>query len=234
MTSTALLQNRRPALRFGGLTMIAGALMIAVFRFAHGDLPAADAGAALHFINHHPFYAGVHLATVFGVLLWTAGIVNLTGTLTHPTAAALGRLARAAALIGAAVFITDFTVDGVTGQDLAHAYASAAPADQPQLEHVAQTAFAMLRGTSLVSIAILWAVPLMLLSPALRRDGYPSWLTWAGLLAGALSFTAAVALLFQPELFPGVLLYGLLASIVMPLWSVALGLTMWRHARVAS
>ncbi|MGW6501435.1 hypothetical protein [Nonomuraea angiospora] len=161
-------------------------------------------------------------------------MVPLLTTRTHDKLVVRGRLARAAALIGAAVFITDFTIDGVTGQDLAHAYASAAPADQPQLEHVAQTAFAMLRGTSLVSIAILWAVPLMLLSPALRRDGYPSWLTWAGLLAGALSFTAAVALLFQPELFPGVLLYGLLASIVMPLWSVALGLTMWRHARVAS
>ncbi|GLW99454.1 hypothetical protein Misp02_35410 [Microtetraspora sp. NBRC 16547] len=234
MMSTAPIETRQPTLRLGALTTIIGALMIAGFRFAHGDLPAADPAAALHFIAHHAFYAGVHLGTVLGVLLWTAGILNLTRTFTHPIAVVLGRLALVAALVGAAVFITDFTIDGVTGQDLAHAYATAAPADQPHIERAAQTAFSMLRGTSLVSIVILWAIPLMLLAPALRRDGYSSWLAWTGLLAGATSFLAAVALLFQPELFPGVLLYGLLASIVMPLWSIALGLTMWRHARTVS
>ncbi|WP_157570814.1 hypothetical protein [Microtetraspora malaysiensis] len=232
--STALIETRKPTLRLGALTIIIGALMIAGFRFAYGDLPAADPAAALHFITHHAFYAGVHLGTVLGVLLWTAGILNLARTFTHPIAVVLGRLALAAVLVGAAVFITDFTIDGVTGQDLAHAYATAAPADQPYIERVAQTAFTMLRGTSLVSIAILWAIPLMLLAPALRRDGYSSWLAWTGLLVGATSFLAAVALLFQSELFPGVLLYGLLASIVMPLWSIALGLTMWRHARTVS
>jgi hypothetical protein len=37
-------------------------------------------------------------------------------------------------------------------------------------------------------------------------------------------------LLLQPDVFPGVLVYGLLASIVVPLWSVGLGLVMWRRA----
>ncbi|NUR88908.1 MAG: hypothetical protein HOY71_32890 [Nonomuraea sp.] len=213
--------------RAGGVALVAGSVMIGGFRFLHGDLPADDADAALHFIAHHGFYAGIHLGTVCGVLLWTAGIVMLTGAFTHPTATAFGRLAQAAALVGAAVFITDFTIDGVTGQDLAHAYA--APGAHPQLLVAAETAFALLRGTSLVSIAILWAIPLMLLAPALRRDGFPGWLAWTGLAAGAVSFVAAAALLYRQDLFPGVILYGLLASIVMPIWSIALGVVTYRR-----
>lgn len=36
-----------------------------------------------------------------------------------------------------------------------------------------RTVFAVLRGTSLTSILILWGVPLVLYGSALLRDGYP-------------------------------------------------------------
>ncbi|MFI6316163.1 hypothetical protein ACIBG8_01515 [Nonomuraea sp. NPDC050556] len=223
----------RPDLRLGAIAITVGAVAVCGFRLAHGDLPAADAPAALRFIAHHPFYAGVHLGTIAGVLLWAGGVVALTGTLSDPLAVLSGRLARAATLIGAAIFITDFTIDGVTGQDLAHTYANAAPADQAGLELVAHTAFAILRGTSLTSIIILWGVTLILLGYALGRDGYAGWLGWSAVAIGALTAVAAGALLFQPTLFPGALLYGALVSIVVQLWSIALGATMWRRSRVA-
>jgi hypothetical protein len=47
---------------------------------------------------------------------------------------------------------------------------------------------------------------------------------------GAVIVPAALALLLREDLFPGVLLYGLLISIAVPLWSLALGLAMWRRA----
>lgn len=123
--------------------------------------PTAPAAA------HHPFYAGVHLGTIAGVLLWAGGVVALTGTLSDPLAVLSGRLARKATHTGAAIFITDFTIDG---------------------------------------------------------DGYAGWLGWSAVAVGAF--------LFQPTLFPGALLYGVLVPIVVQLWSVALGLTMWRRSRV--
>jgi hypothetical protein len=81
------------ALRLGGGCVIIGSLAVGGFRLAHGDLPAADAEAALAFITEHPMYAGVHLGTVLGALVWVAGFVALSGTFRHGFARVLGRWA---------------------------------------------------------------------------------------------------------------------------------------------
>lgn len=216
--------------RLAAVCLILGAVAIAGFRNLHGDLPAADPDAALRFITDHPFYAGVHLGTILGVLLWAGGMLTLAGTLGHPVAKVLGRLSAGSVLVGAAVFITDFSIDGVAGQDLAADWAAATPAARPDLELAAQTAFTILRGTSLTSIIVLWGLPLLLVGWVVLLERYPSWLGWSGLGLGAVTVLAAIALLLREDLFPGVLLYGLLISIVMPLWSMALGVVLWRRA----
>jgi hypothetical protein len=217
-------------LKLGASCAIVGGLAIAGFRLAHGDLPAADAPAALGFITRHPFYAGIHIGAIVGVLAWAGAIIVLSGTLTNGLGRVLGRLGAASVLVGAAVFIVDFSIDGVAGQDLATAWAAATPADRADLELVARTAFTILRGTSLTSILILWGLPLLLFGRALLLEAYPAWLGWSALSIGTVTVLAALALLGQQDLFPGVLLYGLLISIVVPLWSLALGVSMWRRA----
>jgi hypothetical protein len=224
------LKAHRAALRIGGACVVVGSLAVFGFRLAHGDAPAADPDAQLRFITAHPAYAGVHLGTILGVLAWAAGFVALAGTLRHPLAGLLGRLGAASVLVGAAVFVVDFTIDGVAGQDLARAWAAAPPAAQADLVLAARTAGTMLRGTSLTSIAILWGVPLLLFGRAVALEGYPAWLGWTGSAAGAATVLGATALLLQPDLFPGVLVYGLLASVVVQLWSIVLGVAMWRRA----
>ena len=64
-------------------------------------------------------------------------------------------------------------------------------------------------------------------------EAYPAWLGWTGLAVGAATILAATALFLQPDLFPGVLLYGVLASILVQLWNLALGIAMWRRAGAA-
>ena len=218
------------ALKVGAVCAVLGGLAIAGFRLLHGDLPAADAPAALAFITRHPFYAGIHIGTILGVLVWAGGIVTLSGTLTSGQAGILGRVGTASVLVGAAVFIVDFSIDGVAGQDLATAWQAAPPAERPELELAARTAFTILRGTSLTSILILWGFPLLLLGRALLLEAYPAWLGWTGMAIGAVIIPAALGLLLREDLFPGFLLYGLLISIAVPLWSLALGLAMWRRA----
>jgi hypothetical protein len=218
------------ALKLAAGCLVLGALAVAGFRLSHGDLPAADAPAALAFITRHPFYAGIHIGAVLGVVVWTAGIVAFTGTL-EGLAGVLGRVATASVLVGAGVFIVDFSIDGVAGQDLATAWRTAAPAERPELELAARTVFTILRGTSLTSILTLWGVPLLLLGRAMLLETFPRWLGWAGLTVGVAVILAALALLLRENLFPGVLLYGLLISIVVPLWSLALGLATWRRAK---
>jgi hypothetical protein len=65
-------------------------------------------------------------------------------------------------------------------------------------------------------------------------EGYPAWIGWSGVTVGAVTILAALSLLLQPDLFPGVVVYGLLASVLVQLWSVALGVLMWRRADTAS
>jgi hypothetical protein len=224
----------RAALRLGGACTIVGSLAIFGFRLAHGDPPAANPEGALRFIAEHPTYAGVHLGTILGVLGWIGGFILLSGTLVHPFAGLLARLGSASVLVGGATFIVDFTIDGVAGQDLARAWAAAPPAAQADLLLAAQVASTMLRGTSLASILILWGVPLVVFGRALMLEGYPAWLGWAGMVAGASTVLGTTALLLQPDLFPGVVVYGLLASVVVQLWSLVLGIMMWRRADAAS
>src|SRR5579884_618933 len=120
------LTNYRAALRLGGACAIIGSLLVFGFRLAHGDPPAAEPEANLRFIADHPAYAAVHLGTILGVLAWVAGFIALSDTLTHGfEARLLGRWGTASVLVGAAVFIVDFSIDGVAGQDLATAWVAA-------------------------------------------------------------------------------------------------------------
>jgi hypothetical protein len=220
-------------LRLGAVCVILGGIAVFGFRLAHGDLPAARPEAALRFITAHPAYAGVHLGAIGGVLVWGGGLITLSGTLGHRFARVLGRLGAASVLVGAAIFIVDFSIDGVAGQALAKAWAAAPPPGRADLVRAADTAFTMLRGTSLTSVAILWGLPLVLFGQAVLLEGYPSWLGWTGLAVGAATIVGATTLALQPDLFPGVLLYGLLVSVVQ-LWSLTLGTLMWRRAGAAS
>jgi hypothetical protein len=123
--------------------------------------------------------------------------------------------------MGAAIFITDFAIDGIAGQDLATAWAIATPAEQADLllaDHIAAT---MLRGTSLIAIIVLWGRPLLMFGSAVMLERYPPWLGWSGVGVGIMTVLAAMALMLQPDLFPGVVGYGLLASVIVQLWSVA-------------
>jgi hypothetical protein len=221
-------------LRIGAICLIIGSLAIFALRLAHGDAPVADPEAHLRFVAAHPAYAGVHLGTILGVLVWVGGIIALAGTLAPPMAQLLGRWGTACVLMGAAIFAVDFTIDGVAGQDLATAWVATPPAAQADVVQAVHTAATMLRGPSLVAIVILWGLPLVLFGRAVMLAGYAAWAGWTGVAVGVMTILAALALLLQPHVFPGVVVYGLLASILVQLWSLGLGLMMWRRAYSAS
>jgi hypothetical protein len=131
------MSSDRIFLRIGAICLIVGSLAIFAFRLAHGDPPAANPEAHLRFITDHPAYAGVHLGTILGVVLWVGGVIVLASTLTHPLGTLLGRWGVASVLVGAAIFSVDFTIDGVAGQDLATAWAAAPPERHPHRRHPA-------------------------------------------------------------------------------------------------
>jgi hypothetical protein len=224
----------RLLLRLGAACLVIGSLAVLAFRLAHGDLPTDTGAEALAFVAGSRFYPLIHLGDWLGVLVWTGGLVALAAALIHPTAWALGRLGAASALLGAAVHITEFSVDGYALPTLANAWVVAAPADRAGLEYGARLALVVIGGPSTSALLILWGPTLVLFGLAVRGDGYPAILGWAGVAIGAvIAVLGTIQYLAPNAVFPGVVLYGF-GTIVSQAWTFVLGIAMWRRAARAA
>ncbi len=217
-------------LKMGGGCAILGAVAFATARLQHGDTPAADAEAALRFVASRPGHPAVHLFAVFAALVALGGLIGLATSLARPSAWILARVGAASAVVGLAVFAVESTSEGLALPELAAAAAETTPAEHAELVRAARAVAAVTHGPSLVALALLYGISLTLIGLAMVLDDYPSWLGWAGMVVGAATLIAAAGLFLVPTLFPGALLYGVLASMVVPLWLVAAGITMLRRA----
>jgi hypothetical protein len=230
------MSREKISLRIGAVCLILGSLAVFIFRISHGDLPTDTGAAALSFVAARPLYPLIHLGDWLGVLIWAGGLVALSGSLTHRAAWALGRLGAASVLVGAAVHITEFSVDGYALPTLAATWASAAPAERANLENGARLALVVIGGPSTSALVILWGSTLVLFGLAVWREGYAAWLGWTGVVIGAVIFVLGAIQFLKPNVvFPGVILYGG-GTIVSQLWTFILAIAMWRRsggARIA-
>ncbi len=226
-------RDNRLLLRLGAACLAIGSICVLSFRLAHGDLPTDTGEEALRFVAASPFYPLIHFGDWLGVLVWTGGLVALAAALTDRTAWALGRLGAASVLLGAAVHITEFSVDGYILPMLANAWAVAAPADRTGLEYGARLALVLIGGPSTSALLILWGSTLALFGLAVRSDGYSRALGWTGVAIGAIIVLLGTIQYLKPNVvFPGVILYGF-GTIVSQLWTFVLAIAMWRRASSA-
>jgi hypothetical protein len=217
-------------LKSGGICLIAGPVIFAILRVLHGDTPAADAEAALSFVHNRPIYPAVHIFAVLAALVSLIGLLALTRSLCRPGSWLTGRAAVISGTVGLAIFGVESTSEGLALPELARAASNADPSQQAELVRAARAVAAVTYGPSLVAIALLIGVPLLLLGIAML-DQYPSWLAWAGVVIGGVTTLAAIGLFLVPSLFPGFLLYGVLASVVAQLWLLTTGIVMLRRSR---
>jgi hypothetical protein len=217
-------------LRLGALLLVGGGVCVLVARIAHGDLPTDTGEEALRYVAAYPLYALAHLGDVLGVLIWTGGLVALAGSFRRPVASALGLLGAASVLVGAAVHIAEFSIDGYALPTLANGWVAAEPWARPQLEAGARLVLVALGGPSTSALVILWGTTLPLYGLALRAEAYAAWLGWTGLLVGAAICLLGMVQFLRPNvIFPGVIFYGG-GTIAAQLWSLLLGISMWRRA----
>src|SRR5215212_11508212 len=221
-------------LKTGGICLIVGAVVFAIWRLLHGDTPAADAEAALNFVQNRPIYPTVHMFAVLAALVVVIGLLGLTRSFHRPGSWLIGQAAVVSATVGLAIFGVDSTSEGLALPELADAASKVEPAQRVEFVRAAHAVAAATHGPSLVAMALMIGVPLLLLGIAMVLDRYPSWLGWAGIVIGAVVALAAVGLFLVPSMFPGFLLYGVLGSVIAQLWLVATGIVMLRRARVAS
>lgn len=221
------------SLRIGAVCVIVGSVIVLVVRTVlHGDLPTDTGRAALAFVASRPIYPLVHLGDWLGVLLWAGGLVALSGSLTHPAAWAIGRLGAASVLVGAAVHITEFSVDGYALPTLADTWAVASSSQRPDLEFGARLALVVIGGPSTSALVILWGSTLVLFGLAVKTEGYSTWLGWTGVVVGAAIFVLGTVQFLEPnDIFPGAVFYGG-GTVVSQIWTLALGVAMWRRGTV--
>jgi hypothetical protein len=229
-TSSAQVTRHATSLKIGGTCALVGAVVFVIVRRLHGDTPGADAAASLTFVANRPIYAGVHIAAVFAALLILAGLISLAGTFTHPVAWVLGRFGVASSLVGLAIFGVEGTSEGLALPELA-ASANASPDQQADLVRAAHAVLAATHGPSLVAVALLFGITLILFGTSLIYDIYPSWLGWIGIMIGVATLIAATGEYLKPDLMPGFLIYGLLASVLAQLWILALAVLMLRQSK---
>ena len=230
-TSSAQVARDATSLRIGGTCALVGAVAFMIARVLHGDTPGADAAASLTFVATRPIYAGVHITAVFAALLTVAGLISMAGTFTHPIAWALGRLGAASSLVGLAIFGVESTSEGLALPELAAASASASRDQHAELVRASHAVLAVTHGPSLVAVALLFGVTLILFGMSLTYDVYPSWLGWIGIMIGVATLIAATSEYLKPDLMPGFLIYGLLASVLAQLWIFALAVAMLRQSK---
>ncbi|MFK7692670.1 hypothetical protein [Paenibacillus sp. HJGM_3] len=216
--------------RIAAFCLMLGSVFVLIFRGMHGDLPAGDAHAAMQFISNHSFYKGVHLGDVIGVMITVLGFVSFSSTLTNRNAKIIGWLSVAIIVLGAAVHIVEFSIDGHAGETLAHSWKHASLSEQASIEHSAGTVFIALHGPALVSISMVWALSVVLLAWAIRHENYPAWLSWAGWIGGALTFLLCMTQYLIQDFIPGFLIFGILVFLLQ-LWNISLGITVLRRIR---
>jgi hypothetical protein len=217
-------------LRIGAVFLAIGSVVTFVFRISHGDLPTDTGAAALDFVAARPLYPLVHLGDCLGVLIWTVGLVALSGSLTNRAAWVLGLLGSASVLAGAAVHIAEFSIDGYALPTLAATWATAAPADRPMLEFGARLVLIAIGGPSTMALVILWGSTLVLYGLTVKKEGYAPWLGWAGVTFGAAVLVLGSIQFLKPNVvFSGVLLYGG-GTIASQLWTLVVAIVMWRRA----
>jgi hypothetical protein len=124
--------------RIGAAALTIGSVAVGVFGMAHGVLPEGSGRAVLAYVADHPHYAGVHFGSIVGVMLWTMGVSVLPNVLGRPVASVLAQLAVVCAVVGAAVFVIQFSIDGFGQHAMAGRWADAPPVEQESLERIVE------------------------------------------------------------------------------------------------
>ena len=225
--------GERLLLQIGALAAIIGT----IFQVAAGTSQSAQLGAgadaALASLAELADWVWpvIYFGFIFGALLWVGALVALASTLTAGAAWALGRLAVAAAIVGATLHTVDGSLNAGALAGLARAWEVAPEGERAALVQNGDLLLRVLDATWAGVITLFHGAPFVLagLAVVLSRL-YPAWLGWIGFIGGAGSLVVGIAM------FLGLAPAGLAVpfAVVLSLFMVVLGWLMWNQARVAT
>lgn len=228
-TTAGLADERRVLLKIGGACGILGGLSVLVLTLIHGDV-AADTQSALRSVGARVDWQFMYLAFILGTMLWVGAFVALADSIADSAGRALARMGTASAVVGAAVGVVDYAIDGYSFKVLAERWVSAPAAERAELERIGDALILILGGTFNGYVALLYGLPFVLcgLAVALGRT-YPAWLGWVGAAAGAGCLVAGTTGFLSANVVPPVLQFAVFMCGT-NLWLAVMGIMMWRRA----
>ncbi|MQA26218.1 MAG: hypothetical protein GEU94_12285 [Micromonosporaceae bacterium] len=215
-------------LRIGAVCGLVGTLGYVIAFVLHGDLPNQTTESVLTFIATRP-WALHHFAIVLCFMLWAAALSGLGHSLTGGAAWVAGRLGQLSVVLGLAVLLWHYNIDGPALEQVADAWAATSGAEQAV--HLERGTLLLLATAGMfpLYVALLLGLPFLLYGIALVLDPhYPSWLGWVGIAAGGLAFVVGATNFAGFDVLPMNLF--VLTVLVLDFWMLAVARLMWRRA----
>jgi hypothetical protein len=225
-------EEDRRVLRIGGIGAIVGSLLGMVGNFIHPVTPIGDPQGVARVIAESALWVPVHLAIVVGIVLMLGGLVALRHSIRDGLAGALSQFGLVAAVAGAAIGLVLVILDGVAARQLAQEWAAASPPQRDlalALVHANETInFAL---ASLFNLVFAAATFILFGLAVALGAGYPRWLGWVAVAAGALSVAAGTiqASIGEPAEASRVL--TIIGPTLITLWLLVMGTLLLRKAR---
>ena len=224
------LQPRKSEIKVGAVLAIAGGLVTLVFNGLHPHPSDPSPDAFLREVAAHPYWTTLHLGLSLGVLLIVGALASLTDVLRQERGGLLARFGLLTVLLGAALFLVNFAIDGLAMQSIARAWTTAAPAEQAMALRVADALDRANFGLYTFETLLLPGLPFILYGLALVVSGtYARPLGWIAVLGGSVSFVAGLVQAYDGRSATASLVF-IAGSMLVTVWMLVLGLAMWRQA----
>jgi hypothetical protein len=219
--------------RLGAGAAVSGSLLAMVGNLLHPVTPLGQSEGVARAIASSAGWVPIHLLIVAGLLLMFAGLVALSRSVKGGLAEALARYSYVAVIGGITVGLLLVIVDGVAAKHLADLWASAPPEERA-------TALRLVLAEESINFAIaslfniLFAgVSYILLGLAVAFSGvYPRWLGWLAVAMGLGCVITGVIQALRGESSLLIKTLTIIFPTVITLWTVLLGILLWRKAPV--
>lgn len=213
-----------------GLLLAAGGCLAVAGNLLHPRFTQDDQVEVYRAVDLSDRLLSADLLLIASVLLVTAGLVDVSHRLAELGAPALGRLSAGASVVGGALAVLQFAVDGYALKQAAHIFVTA-PDDANRFGAFYSTAAVDRVSAAMFStwtLILLGLVPLLLASAMWSTGTFPRWLSVVGALGGSACAATAIVDIAREDQSTLTIVF-LAGSLLVTVWIIATGVVLLRQ-----
>jgi len=215
--------------RISGALFIIGAMMGLVGNALHPHTAGLDGAATVQAIAQNGAWVAIHLTIIVAILLIIGGLIGLTERLIGTSGGPLARLGVAAALLGGAVVTVSTAMDGFVMKALSLSSAAAPAAETATALRVATAVKAVDFGLWSIGILVFFGVAFACFGVAvIASRRFPAWFGWIAVVGAGGSAVAGLLQIAANGEVQAAETTLLVSTLLLTLWTLALGVWMWR------